>query len=287
MPEPEHVCRPDATVYYCPTAGEVESDCHGGFDTCCSRPELHRFLDPQRHYLVPVARLELPNEPDVVHWALLRWMPAYETWATGMALCGHSAKQGPLPDATEVTCARCAGLRPDYERYIAPGYDPAEDDPRALRARLRLAQQHAHSVDAERAEAAARLLETQAALERANARTARIHAEAVNAHAAVAAVRRLCALTVEASVRVQAVEQARDTLTVLAECGAGELLPGDGAWGSVWLHGNWRYLTSQMTTPEREHAADAVARWSADLARADGEERGREPESLRWWRDLP
>ncbi|MES9522424.1 hypothetical protein [Streptomyces capoamus] len=39
----EHVCKPGATVYYCPTVGEVESDCHGGFDVCCSRPDLHRL----------------------------------------------------------------------------------------------------------------------------------------------------------------------------------------------------------------------------------------------------
>lgn len=32
-------CAPN---YWCPTAGEYESPCHGGFDTCCSHPELHR-----------------------------------------------------------------------------------------------------------------------------------------------------------------------------------------------------------------------------------------------------
>lgn len=51
MPEPDttpaapddvHVCNPGATTYYCPTAGETESDCHGGFDTCCDRPDLHQ-----------------------------------------------------------------------------------------------------------------------------------------------------------------------------------------------------------------------------------------------------
>jgi hypothetical protein len=38
----EHQCKPGATVYYCPTSGETESDCHGGFDQCCGRPDLHR-----------------------------------------------------------------------------------------------------------------------------------------------------------------------------------------------------------------------------------------------------
>lgn len=37
-----HVCKPDASVYFCPASGEIESDCHGGFDVCCDRPDLHR-----------------------------------------------------------------------------------------------------------------------------------------------------------------------------------------------------------------------------------------------------
>ncbi|MFC7794600.1 hypothetical protein [Streptomyces cinereoruber] len=154
----------------------------------------------------------------------------------------------------------------------------------SLEARLRMAQQHAHTADAERAEATARLHDLQAHLERANARTARVHAEAVNLQGAVLAVRRLCDLTIEHSVRVEAVNQARDTLTAIDQVMAGVTMPGDEAWGTVWLHGNWHYLTSQMTQPEREHAADAVVRWSDGLARIDGEERG-EPEGLRWWRD--
>ena len=81
-------------------------------------------------------------------------------------------------------------------------YDPADENPRILRARLRLAQQHAHTADAERAEAAARVHDLEARLERATARTARAHAEAVNAQGAVLAVRRLCDLTVGASVRL-------------------------------------------------------------------------------------
>lgn len=40
-----HVCKPGATVYYCPTSGETESDCHGGFDVCCDRPDLHQPTD--------------------------------------------------------------------------------------------------------------------------------------------------------------------------------------------------------------------------------------------------
>lgn len=56
----------------------------------------------------------------------------------------------------------------------------------------------------------------------------------------------------------------------------------DSAWGSVWLYGNWREITRQMPTEERELAADAVARWSerTRLAQDYGE-----PAGLRWWRD--
>lgn len=153
-----------------------------------------------------------------------------------------------------------------------------------LRAELGTATRHAHTVDAERAETEAALLVARAEVQRARAREARARAEAVTAQAALDAVRRLCNVTIDASVRVQAVDQARDTLTVIDRATAGQTTPGDDAWGTVWLEGNWRYLTTKMTTPEREHAADAVARWSATLDKADGEDRG-EPDGLRWWRE--
>lgn len=37
MPQP--TCCPD--VYYCPAAGELECPRHGGFTTCCERPDAH------------------------------------------------------------------------------------------------------------------------------------------------------------------------------------------------------------------------------------------------------
>ncbi|MYX67403.1 hypothetical protein K388_05533 [Streptomyces sp. KhCrAH-43] len=40
----DHVCKPDATVYYCPTADDTESDCHGGFDVCCDHTDLHQQI---------------------------------------------------------------------------------------------------------------------------------------------------------------------------------------------------------------------------------------------------
>jgi hypothetical protein len=60
--------------------------------------------------------------------------------------------------------------------------------------------------------------------------------------------------------------------------------PGDDAWGSVWLHGDWRQLTRQMDTPAREHAAAAVMRWMRALDAVDGRPARPEPEELRWWR---
>ncbi len=155
-----------------------------------------------------------------------------------------------------------------------------------VRAELRLARQHAHRADAERAEADARYHQAKAEAERAKARAARTHAEAVTTQAALAEVRRLCDLTIRVSMRVQAQEQAEDTLAVIDSVMGGEPLPGDAAWHSVWLHGNWRYLTKNMTTPEREHAADAVARYSAHLTNEDPDlGPASEPEDLRWWRD--
>lgn len=153
-----------------------------------------------------------------------------------------------------------------------------------VRAELRVARQHAHRTDAERAEMEARLHTEQAATAHANARAARAHAEAVTAQAAVAEVRRLCDMTITDSIRVDAVNQARDTLAVIDAITEDKPLPGDAAWHSVWLHGNWRWLTKNMTTPEREHAADAVDRYSAHL-NAEDPDLEAEIADLRWWRD--
>ncbi len=67
------------------------------------------------------------------------------------------------------------------------------------------------------------------------------------------------------------VETLRQELDVLSE-----------AMSSVWLHGNWRWLTKNMTTEERTAAANAVDRAHAAITddpecaaiRAD-----------RWWLD--
>lgn len=69
-----------------------------------------------------------------------------------------------------------------------------------------------------------------------------------------------------------------------AKSGASMADPGDEAWGSVWLHGNWRYLTKQMTTEAREDAAAAVLRWMHTLDATDRRPAREEPAELRWWR---
>ena len=51
---------------------------------------------------------------------------------------------------------------------------------------------------------------------------------------------------------------------------------------SVWLHGNWRFLTRKMTTEEREAAADAVERHNASYPPEDRVDHA--VTDLRWWR---
>lgn len=62
-----------------------------------------------------------------------------------------------------------------------------------------------------------------------------------------------------------------------------EPTPLEAAMHSVWLHGNWRWLTRNMTTEQREAAADAVQRYSDWLTR-DEDEQGSNVLDLRWWR---
>lgn len=157
-----------------------------------ARLEAEQGLDRSRRYLVPVARLPLSGQPDVVHLSVYGWLDGFEAWATGPALCGYSTAQGALPEGTVVTCESCLGFKASYE----------------------------------------------AAFERPAAKQA---------------------------VPVDD--------------------PGDGAWHTVWLEGKWRWITSRMTTPQREHAADAAARYNRYLAEYDGDPDRSEPEGLRWWRD--
>lgn len=93
-------------------------------------------LDKSRRYLRPVQATIISDDPAGVHLAVYSWLPVFDAWATGPGLCGESMRQGPLPDGTEVTCSRCLERQPKYERMLAPGYRPEDDDPEALRAKL-------------------------------------------------------------------------------------------------------------------------------------------------------
>jgi hypothetical protein len=86
-------------------------------------------LDRSHRYLRPVARLDLPGHSDDTHWSVYEWLPQFEAWATGPAICGYSTSQGSLPEGTAVTCEQCEERRPDYERYLDPGYRPNEKTP--------------------------------------------------------------------------------------------------------------------------------------------------------------
>lgn len=94
-------------------------------------------LDKARRYLRPVRATVISDDPDGVHLAVYSWLElGFDAWVTGPGICGESTMQGPLPDGTAVTCASCLAYQPKYERYLAPGYQPGDDDPEVLRAKL-------------------------------------------------------------------------------------------------------------------------------------------------------
>ncbi|MGW2725646.1 hypothetical protein [Streptomyces sp. NPDC001492] len=97
-------------------------------------------LDRSRRYLRPVQATCISDDPDGVHLAVYSWLERAGAWVTGLGICGESMQQGPLPEGTEVTCAGCLLRREDYERYLAPGYQPGDDDPKALRERAEAAE---------------------------------------------------------------------------------------------------------------------------------------------------
>lgn len=76
-------------------------------------------LDKACRYLRPVQATIISDDPDGVHLALYQWLPMFEAWATGPGICGQSMRQGPLPEGTVVTCARCLKWQPLYEQMLA------------------------------------------------------------------------------------------------------------------------------------------------------------------------
>ena len=97
--------------------------------------------------------------------------------------------------------------------------------------------------------------------------------------------RHLAALMAEMGNTLVAVSSRADMLErILTASRGGEPTPLESAMHSVWLHGDWRWLTRKMTTEEREAAADAVQRYS-DYVSQDEDEEFRGPiTDLRWWR---
>lgn len=167
---------------------------------------------------------------------------------------------------------------------------PEPDDVRQLQVQLRLANKHASEADAQLAETTAMLHESMARELHANARAARSHAESGSARAAVAEVRQMWTRWFEHAHDGLTFKEAMSGIAVglqhvLGIADEEDAANGDGAWHTVWLEGNWRWLTTRMTTGQRETAADAVARFDVRLRADDHDSDSGEPEDLRWWRD--
>lgn len=57
----------------------------------------------------------------------------------------------------------------------------------------------------------------------------------------------------------------------------------DGAMHTVWLEGEWRWITSKMTTEQREAAVAAVLRYSLALHREDPDDDPLDRAAVAWW----
>ena len=96
--------------------------------------------------------------------------------------------------------------------------------------------------------------------------------------------RRIASTFAEAADLLARMASSSDMLERILTASRGdEPTPLEAAMHSVWLHGNWRWLTRNMTTEQREAAADAVQRYSDWMDRDDGE-LGSNVLDLRWWR---
>lgn len=94
----------------------------------------------------------------------------------------------------------------------------------------------------------------------ARGRVEQAEAELEKAHATAAEVRRLCELTIRASSRVHAVDQARDTLAILDQQANGQAEqphPAETTWiGEVWQADQWDYLGSST---DRQYIEGRIA----------------------------
>lgn len=50
--------------------------------------------------------------------------------------------------------------------------------------------------------------------------------------------------------------------------------------GNIWLYIDWKFITKQLTTAQKERFADAVEAWSARLNEETSSE-----EASRWWQE--
>lgn len=121
----QHVCKPGASVYYCPTAGEVESDCHGGFDTCCGQPERHLPLtdaDPTVTELQEAARAKGLRLEFLVE----------EAPAPAAGYCPHCGRGDAGPTADEYAASQRRAVRiqqilDDTRDRVRKIHQPARD----------------------------------------------------------------------------------------------------------------------------------------------------------------
>jgi hypothetical protein len=105
-------------------------------------------LDKTRRYLRPVRATVISDDSAGVHLAVYSWLEMFDAWVTGPGICGESTMQGPLPEGTAATCASCLAYQPKYERYLAPGYRPGDDDPEVLRRRGKTAERQVKQAQA-------------------------------------------------------------------------------------------------------------------------------------------
>ncbi|MEU1497320.1 hypothetical protein [Streptomyces sp. NPDC005732] len=97
--EPEHVCKPDAATYFCPTSGETESGCHGGHDRCCDRPDLHQPVGDAATALAEVLAILHPltrlGDPTPIGWQTVNPVrdADYQRWCAARDGMGEQADE--------------------------------------------------------------------------------------------------------------------------------------------------------------------------------------------------